>query len=1090
MKNLLLLITLLFGLNLSGRGQQLYINEFMASNSRTLADGTSAYEDWLEIYNPNSYTVDIGGYYLTDNLTTPTKHQFAVGSAQTIIPANGYLLVWASGEISRGPLHVNFKLSADGEQIGLYRPDGITVVDSLTFGAQRTDISRGRQPDGSANWLYFPTINSSPGASNDAKTGYAEFLTAPVFSQAGGFYASNFNLSITSPDPAATIYYTLDGSDPDPTNPSSVTYAYKNSYPEVPGQPYGGFLTSSYQTNIYTTALPISDWTSSPNSVSLKSSTFNFAPAYFPTTPVYKGTVVRARAYKANALASDIITQTYFITPLSARYSVPVISIATTEKNLFDYNTGIYNAGIAFDNFRAANPSMPVNDCTAGNFFNEGDAWEKPGNVEFFMNNSPIINQLIGLRIHGGCSRTFPRKSLRLYGNTDFNYPFFSSRPASLTYNRLLLRSGGNDWAYSLIIDAYMHTMVRHLTFDTQANRPSVVFVNGEYWGVHSLYERYDKYYFNRNYAIDPDSVDIVSARFGFTPDEGDLVAFTNLFTYFTQNNPVDYTYAKTQIDVENLADYQIAEIFAANTDWPHNNQVFWRKRTSQYVHNAPRGHDGRWRWMLKDLDFGLSLVSTYTHPTIISATDDNEYTLFFRRLLDIPAFKSYFINRYADLLNTTFLPTRTVDLLNTFKLDYQPYMEEHFARWAAGNNYNGWLTNINTIQTFVEQRPAFARDQIRNKFSLTANRSLTVTVSGAAQGYVRVNTIDILPTTVGVAVTPYPWTGIYFQGNVIRIVAKPKAGYKFQHWKEGSTVITTDTAYSYNPTANRSLLAVFDLDDTFDANPRSFTLLSCDFRFDQWSATAPAGTYPANMQFVTMNQADPTLSATIADTVSGPYNYTSSTRINGLGTDGISFINTGGGNTGYPASSLGGALLALRTTGLTEAAVQWRGGTVTPNSRQYRIRLRYRIGDTGPFTDLLDGSGNPVEYMRNAGAGHSQVMGPVSLPAGLLNKPYIQLLWQYYWSGVGTSGPRDQLRVDDIVISRGKCESVASGNWNTAATWTCGRVPTACDDVFIKNGHVVTLTGLTAVAKSVQFETNARLVYQAPATALSILRP
>jgi hypothetical protein len=1090
MKTFVSIFLFLLAIKSIGYCQKVYINEFMASNTRTLADATGAYEDWLELYNPTSSPVNLGGYYLTDNLATPTKYKLPTGSSQTIIPANGYLIIWASGEVSRGPLHVSFKLGAEGEQIGLFRPDGTTLVDTLSFGVQRSDVSRGRQPDASAIWRYFQGANISPGGTNLGKTGYEGFSNAPVFSKAGGFYTTNINLSITSPDTSVTIYYTLDGSDPDPTNPNAVSFPYKNSYPDQAGQPFGTMLFGSFRTYTYTGPIPISDRTSSANSLSAKSSTYNFSPGYFPSAPVFKGTVVRAVAYKANSLVSDIVTQTYFVTPSASRYSIPVVSIALNEKHLFDYNTGIYTAGAVFDNWRSTFPGGPAEFCTIANFTMEGELWERPGHVEFFLNNSLISKQPIGLRIHGGCSRTFPRKSLRLYGDADFQYPFFSNRPPSLFYNRLLLRNSGNDWTYTLMIDSYMQTMVRHLNVETQSSRPSVVFLNGEYWGLHILNERYDGYFLNRNFGVDADSVDIVDIRNGYSADEGDLVNYNELKTYFQQNSPINYAYAKTLIDVENVADYQVSEIYSANSDWPQNNQLAWRKRTSQYVPNAPRGQDGRWRWMLKDMDYGLSLVNNFQHTTLYLATDTNEFTLFFRRLLDIPEFKTYFINRSADLLNTTFLPSRTVGLLTSFKEDYQPYMTEHFNRWPSGTTYTGWLSNVNNIKTFVEQRPAYVREHFRNKFGLAANRNLTVNVSNANQGYVKVNTIDILPTTVGVAENPYPWTGVYFQGNAIRLVAKAKSGYKFIGWKEGNTLVATDTAYSYDPTADRTLLAVFDLDDTFDANPFSFNLLNCSYRLDGWSATAAAGTYPPNMQLVTMNQADPTLAATIADTVTGVYNLTSGTRINGLGTAGIAFINTGGGNTGYTGSALGGALLALRTTGLNQVSVQWVGGTVTPNVRQYRIRLRYRLGNSGAFTDLLDGANNPVEYVRNATAGHSQQIGPVALPASLLNKPYIQLLWQYYWTGVGTSGARDQLRIDDIVISRGNCESLSTGDWSSPATWSCGRVPTACDEVRISAGHTVRLTTAGSVAKRVQFGPDARLQYVTPVASLLFPQP
>lgn len=135
-----------------------YINEWMADNAATLADPTdNKFQDWFEIYNPGTNTVDLGGYYLTDDLTTPLKNQIPSNGHYTV-PPGGYLLVWADGEASQNStnvadLHVNFSLSKGGEAIGLFAADG-TQIDAVVFGAQSTDISQGRFPDGGAN-LYF-----------------------------------------------------------------------------------------------------------------------------------------------------------------------------------------------------------------------------------------------------------------------------------------------------------------------------------------------------------------------------------------------------------------------------------------------------------------------------------------------------------------------------------------------------------------------------------------------------------------------------------------------------------------------------------------------------------------------------------------------------------------------------------------------------------------------------------------------------------------------------------------------------------------------------------------------------------------------
>ncbi|MFT4032626.1 MAG: CotH kinase family protein [Siphonobacter sp.] len=1082
----LLLIFFLFISHFS-YSQQLYINEIMASNSQTIADGSGSYEDWFEIYNPNAYSVNLAGYYLTDNLANPTKYQIPTTSSLSV-PANGYLILWASEELTRGANHVNFKLSADGEAVALYSPDGSTLVDNVTFPAQRTDVSYGRKPDGSTTWLYFSS--STPSATNNTAAGYSSFLTKPVFSHTGGFYSNSFDLTITSADTTATMYYTTDGSEPDPSNVTAQTFTYKNQYPAQPTDTYGSMLTQSYQSYTYSAPLSITDQSTAPNKVSLKTSTASSTstPAYFPSSLLFKGKIIKAKAFKANAISSETVTSTYFITSSTARYSVPVVSISLPEKHLFDYTTGIYTAGKTFDDWRANNPSATTGEvCTTGNFYLSGEEWERPANVEFFLNNTSLINQTIGLRIHGGCSSSVFRKSLRLYSQDVFDYPFFSERSSSLFHKRLILRNGGNDYTYSMIVDSYMQKMVRHLNTITQSNRAAVVFLNGEYWGVHSLDERYDKHYFNRLYNVDTDSLDLITLSFGMEVDEGDAVSYNSLYTYFANNNPVNYEYVKTIMDINNFTDYQISEIFSANTDWPHNNQVLWRKRTNSYNSSAPYGQDGRWRWALKDLDYGLSYTYGPDHNTLETATSTgatSDYTRFLRRLLDLPTYKNFFINRFADLLNTTFLSTQTESILNTMIAEYQPLMAEHFARWPSGNTYSGWQTNVEKIRSFVQQRPGYLRNIIRNTFGLSVDRNLTVNVSDTAQGYIKVNTIDILPTTVGISATPYPWTGTYFQDNNVTIVAKAKPGYTFTAWKEGTTTVSSDTAYSFNLTAARTLTAVFDLDESFNSNPPAYALLSCDYRFEAWTPTATAGTYPANMHLVTMSEDEPPLSATIADTLKTAYNLTSGSRINGLTDQGLAFLNTGSNNR------IGGALLALRTIGLNQAYVQWTAGTLTPNNREYRIRLRYRIGDSGDFQDLLDDSNNPIEYTRNATAGHSQTFGPTALPATLLNKPYIQLLWQYYYVASSASGARAQLRLDDIIITRGSCESLASGDWHAPATWSCGRIPTICDQVIIKEGHQVTLQVTSATAKNVLLETNSKLIYASNTAALFLQGP
>ncbi len=205
---------------------------------------------------------------------------------------------------------------------------------------------------------------------------------------------------------------------------------------------------------------------------------------------------------------------------------------------------------------------------------------------------------------------------------------------------------------------------------------------------------------------------------------------------------------------------------------------------------------------------------------------------------------------------------------------------------------------------------------------------------------------------------------------------------------------------------------------------PSAYPLRDGMFSFDAWSPDEPAGSYPEHMLFMQSAESDTGIGTSLdyayrippgdaADQldVGFPYRAESRTRINGLGEDGIAFINTGRGR------DLGGALLALDTREVEYAPVSWLAGTVLPNERVYAIRLQYRVGMEGKFLDLRHDNGEPVEYVRNAMPDHVMAMAPVLLPPEALGEEYVQVLWRYYRVS-GDSGPRAQLRLDDIRVA------------------------------------------------------------------------
>lgn len=829
MKKITFIILAIIGLS-NLNAQTLVINEVMSNNTSVITDDDGDYNDWIEIYYNGPEAMDLQGYGLSDDATLPFKWVFP----EYWIEPGQHLLIWCSDKNRTDinyDLHTNFKISSGGEIIKFTKPDG-TAQDSYPAVLIGNNLSYGRQTDGAATLVFFGV--PTPAAANNTP-GYNSILTKPVINTASGFYTSSFSLSIIHPDPTVTIVYTTDGSDPDINNLSGTNYNYKNKYIELAGQTSGSLLQNSYKSFTYTAPITVADRTSQANDLAKMSSTFQNNPTYIPTTNLFKGTVVKARAYKTGSYPSEIVTKTFFVTPLGAsRFSIPVVSLSLTETKLFDYTNGIFVAGKDFDDWRAANPTEDAdyNNVTVGNenanYVRTGDGAEKTANLSYFVNGLEVLNQNIGIEINGGNSRGFQSKAFRLlarseYGSDKMNFPFFSNEPYS-SYKRLLLRNSGQDFRSTMFRDGFMHTLLEKLNTETKSYQPSVVFVNGEYWGILNFRERYDRFFFQQKYNIAEGELDYL--KNDLTPEEGDQDHYNAMVDYLNNNSLVsdaNYNYIKTQLDPENMRDYYISNIYGQNTDWPGWNTIFWRKRTASYEPNAPFGQDGRWRTGMNDLDSSMGeYPSGSNHNTLefATATGVMDYpnpewaTLILRKLLENNTFKINFINRFADLLNTYLSPTRVNSEIQVFHDRIVNEIPEHQARWKGFYDVASWNDfSIQVMRDFANQRPNNQRSHIRSKFGIAGDINVTLDVSNTSHGYIKMNTVNINSQTPGVATAPYPWTGIYFKNIPVTMKAIPLPGYVFSHWSGAST--STSDEITLTSSANISVKAHFVPDGT-----------------------------------------------------------------------------------------------------------------------------------------------------------------------------------------------------------------------------------------------------------------------------------
>jgi hypothetical protein len=881
--------------------------------------------------------------------------------------------------------HTNFTLDKNGEKIFLTRPNGL-LADWLPSVEVPRDVSWGRQADGTTNWFFFAT--PTPGAPNTT-LGATDFLNKVKFSTPAGFYTTNLTVALlTTNHPAGTqIRYTTDGSEPSATSP------------------------------LYIGPLTLGPRAGTPNNISSIPTAGGWQA---PLGEVFKLHVIRARAFRTNSLPSEVNTASFCVDARGrGRYSLPVISLASERANFFDANRGIYVCG----------------NTPGCNYAQSGDLWERPCHVEFFeTNGTRAFAQESGVRMHGNTSFGFPIKALRLHplnqkGSGPFEHRIFPDLNIDKFY-RLLLRPSGHDYYLTMMRDGLMQGLMRETGIDMQAYRPAILFLNGEYWGIHNLQEAFDEHYFSTHYpAVSEDAVDYIE---GYAPsaaaNNGDATHYHNLMAFMTANsltNASNYAWVQTQMEVDNYIDYKVSETFYYR--WDIGNHRLWRPHTAT----------GRWRWIIFDQDVGYggfwSVPPAWQFPMLAynlepagpwtqyqqnpGGNDHNHpvLTVQLRTLLTNPDFKRAFLNRFADLMNSTLSAGRMTAFIQRMAAEISPEMVEHTRRWRAPADWPTWTNNVAALHQFATNRGGFQRQQIVTQFALRGTATATLQVNDPTAGQIRWSTLWLSPSTNA------PWTGTYFRDIPVTFSAQPYNGYRFKQWVgllgSSSTNLTNTLAMAGNVT----LRAVFEALSETPPVPSAHPLASGPYQLARWDSNAPAGAFPPHMLFTqtaTNALPDPGLIAEFTNVWTLPYDRVSRSRVFGLGEDGVGFVNTSdpqldGG--GY----VGAAVLALDTRGSADVQVAWRGGTVSANNRAYAIGLQFRVGTTNAFTDLLDAHGQPVTYFRSAVSGQHALLGPVSLPASCREQPYVQLRWKYYHVS-GTSGTRDALRLDDIVVSGG----------------------------------------------------------------------
>lgn len=513
-------------------------------------------------------------------------------------------------------------------------------------------------------------------------------------------------------------------------------------------------------------------------------------------------TVLRARAVMPDGRLSDTVTATYIV---GMNTSLPIVSIAM-------------DVDAQWQEYLDKNQALMMS----------GRAWERPVQVTYFDKNGRIVFDVgAGLRLHGQASRLFDKKSYRLYFRDEYgprrlNVPLFAGNPIA-SFDNLVLHNGGQDSSsYAANWTLLRTNIMSHLARETKAigtyNQPTLLFFNGDLMGVFNLRERMNEEFFQDHFGLK--GAEIVDSLYRNEEESAATDDWRTLQTYAETHDLADpdhYAYVQTQLDINNMIDHYILQMYGANTDWPHFNERVVRA-------NDPLG---KWYHVLWDVDynFGMFPASSIDQNMVtwVMRSERPEvytYTGLFRALMENPQFRNQFLVRSADLYNTVLYPDNVLQVVDTLAEEMRPDIGYEIARWSSPGN---WEQSVLELQQFATERPAIVRQHYLEGFGLKGTAELTVAASD--NGTVLLNE------------TWYPerpFTGTYFQDTTIQLRAIPDAGFHLAGWTiDGNWVAADNPLFTHKLSQNVSISPTFQPNEE-DA-PRVGDVSFTGYSIDGW---------------------------------------------------------------------------------------------------------------------------------------------------------------------------------------------------------------------------------------------------------------
>ena len=593
------------------------INEVCADNFCAYRNSSGDYPDYVELYNMSEE--DVSGLYLSDSRKNSKKYK-----VEEVIPSNDYYVVELSKYMENG-----FGISKGGEELFLSNEEG-RIIDSVAIPELSFDVTYSRTVDGEGR---FSTMSATPGGSNsDAVQVATSFIESPKFSIEDGFYDEGTKLKITS-SPLVDIFYTDDGSIPN-----------ENSHK------YKGEITlsdASAKDNIYANEI--------------------MYPTYIP--PAYKidkANVISAIAVnKFTGKKSRVETHTYFVgfDKKDVYKDMKIMSLVFDPEDLFGHDRGIYTLGKKYDEYKELGGFVDLPDDRIPSSFTDENGWvqyrssytnseskgtesERRAHMTIFDEaHKDLFSQDIGVRIAGESTRASHQKSLNLYsrekydGNEYFANSFFNNNE-----KKIRLRRCDSGVAY---LEPFIQSVIGETGIPYQDSEPAAVFINGEYWGIYNLREKYDENYFKEHFGIPFEQLWTVKNSAVEWGDIGADEAYNSLIDRICELDMSDdeaYSSVESELDIDNMIDYYCILLFFNDQDinGEHNRFLFRTREPGAGAYS-----DGKWRFVAYDLDVTCENVE---NDTVSDYREIDEKMFLPCYFYSRPGFKERFYNRMVEL--------------------------------------------------------------------------------------------------------------------------------------------------------------------------------------------------------------------------------------------------------------------------------------------------------------------------------------------------------------------------------------------------------------------------------------------------------